>query len=701
MRLLPFLLALFVVAFIDRTNLGFAALTMNRELAISSQQFGFAAGIFFWGYFLFEVPSNLILHKIGARVWIARILITWGAVATLTGFVQSASQLYLARFALGLAEAGYFPGIVLYLGYWFRQREKAQAIALILAGIPLASILGAPISGFILDHAHWFGLSSWRWLLILEGFPAIAFVSLTNLLLPSRPAEARFLSAEEKAWIARELEREDRRKLQTQSMSVARTLVNPRVWHLACIGFGHGFATYTFSFWLPQIMKSVLGGRSNTGVGFAVMVPNLLGLIAMILVSRHSDRTAERRYHMAASGVLAGIAMLLLGAPHSAFFSVVLSSAVAIGAYSFLPVFFSMPGEFLTGFSAAAGIALMTSVANFGGFVGPYTVGLIQQKTGNLSYGLTCAGILLLISAGLALVLRKQPSAPERFTDAGGTMNARTAVGCRQGDYLLGSSDSEHQRLIRQARQLTPVTESFFREAGIGPGQHVLDVGSGVGDVAMLVAQLVGPSGQVVAIERDARSVSRARSRAAEAGLHNVQFVESDIAHFTTTIRFDAAVGRYILQFLPDPVVTLRSLAQRVRPGGIIAFQEGSFAPFVALSAHVPLWSAVVALHHEVAVRVGVNTEMGPALHKVFRDAGLPAPSMRLVMELGHDPDFTRWLSDVTISIRPKIEELNLSLDEVGDLDTLHQRLHDEVASSKTVVPWLALVGAWCRTRAD
>jgi ACS family tartrate transporter-like MFS transporter len=191
-------------------------------------------------------------------------------------------------------------------------------------------------------------------------------------------------------------------------MSVARTLVNPRVWHLACIGFGHGFAGYTFSFWLPQIMKSVLGGQSNTVVGFVVMIPNLLGLIAMILVSRHSDRTLERRYHMAASVAVAGIAMLLLGAPHSAFFSVVLFSAVSVGSYSFLPVFFSMPGEFLTGFSAAAGIALVTSVANLGGFAGPYTVGLIRQKTGNLYYGLICAGIFFLISASLTLALRKR-----------------------------------------------------------------------------------------------------------------------------------------------------------------------------------------------------------------------------------------------------------------------------------------------------
>jgi MFS transporter, ACS family, tartrate transporter len=418
-RLLPFLSVLYVAAFIDRINLGFAALTMNRELAITSQQFGFAAGIFFWGYFLFEIPSNLMLHKIGARVWIARILITWGTVATLTGFVQSAGQLYIARFALGLAEAGYFPGIVLYLGYWFRHREKAQAIALILMGIPLASVLGGPISGLILDRVHWFGLSSWRWLFILEGSPAMACVFLTYLLLPSRPAEAKFLTSEEKTWIAEQLEQEEQQKPGARTISVARTLVNPRVWHLACIGFGHGFSTYTFSFWLPQVIKSVLGGPSNTVVGIVVMIPNLLGLIAMILVSCHSDRTQERRYHIASATALSGISMLLLGTPRSPVLSVVLFSAVAIGAYSSLPVFFSMPSEFLTGFSAAAGIALVTSVANFGGFVGPYTVGLIRQRTGNSYYGLICAGIFFLASAGLAIVLPKRAlPAPDQASGA-------------------------------------------------------------------------------------------------------------------------------------------------------------------------------------------------------------------------------------------------------------------------------------------
>jgi ACS family tartrate transporter-like MFS transporter len=414
-RLLPFLVVLFVLAFIDRINLGFAALTMNQELAITTQQFGFAAGIFFWGYFLFEIPSNLILHKIGARVWIARILITWGAIATLTGFVHSVHQLYVARFALGIAESGYFPGIVLYLGYWFRQREKAQAIALILIGIPLASILGGPISGFILDHARWLGLSSWRWLLILEGVPAATLAFLVPFLLPSKPGEAKFLTADEKAWIAEKLEREDRLKLaaKKQSISVARTLLNPRVWHVACIGFCHGFASYTFSFWLPQVMKSLFGGRSNTLVGIAVMIPSLLALVAMVVASRHSDRTLERRYHLAILSVLAGIAFLLLGVPRSPLFSVVLFSAVAVGNYSFLPIFFSLPGEFLTGSSAAAGIALVTSVTNLGGFAGPFTVGLIRQRTGSFYPGLICAGIFFLVSASLAFVL------PKRLSPAG------------------------------------------------------------------------------------------------------------------------------------------------------------------------------------------------------------------------------------------------------------------------------------------
>src|ERR1700682_5375210 len=197
MRIIPFVLLLYVISFLDRINIGFAALTMNKELAISSKQFGLVAGIFFFGYFLFEIPSNLMLPQVGERLWIARILITWGILAMLTGLVHSVHQLYAARFLLGLAEAGYFPGIVLYLTYWFRQREQAQAVALFLTGLPATSIIGAPISGLVLDHVHWLGVSSWRWLLILEGLPAILCGLLTYFLLPNRPAEAEFLTPEE------------------------------------------------------------------------------------------------------------------------------------------------------------------------------------------------------------------------------------------------------------------------------------------------------------------------------------------------------------------------------------------------------------------------------------------------------------------------------------------------------------------------
>jgi len=270
-------------------------------------------------------------------------------------------------------------------------------------------------------------------------------------------------------------------------------------------------------------------------------------------------------------------------------------------------------------------------------------------------------------------------------------------AGIPGSDYLLGSTDAEHERLIRQAVRLAPVTERFFREAGIGPGQRVLDLGSGVGDVAILAAQLVGPSGEVLGIERDTRSITKARIRATDAGLRNVTFTQSDVAQFSSDKPFDAAVGRYILQFLPDPVGVLRSLSQRVRPGGVIAFQEQSWAPFVLLSSHLPLWSASVSLLHEASLRSGVNMEMGLALHKAFQDAGLPIPNMRLEMELGHDPDFTRWVSDVVCTLQTRIQECGLSLESLGDLDSLQERLQKEVASSNTVVPWLGLVGAWCR----
>jgi ACS family tartrate transporter-like MFS transporter len=324
MRIIPFVFVLYIISFLDRINISFAALTMNKELVITSKQFGWVAGIFFFGYFLFEIPSNLLLHKLGARIWIARILITWGILAMLTGLVHSVQQLYAVRFLLGLAEAGYFPGIALYLTYWFRQRDQAQAIALFLAGIPVTSILGAPVSGLILDHVHWMSISSWRWLLILEGIPAVVGGVLTYFLLPSRPAEAKFLSQEEKDWITADLAREEQKKLASHKISAVQALMNKRIWHLGLIGFTLNTGMYSMNFWMPQLVKSLSSGISNTLIGLLSMIPHLVGLPVMVVVSRSSDRKQERRFHAAIPAIVAGIALASLGTTHSIYSTILL-----------------------------------------------------------------------------------------------------------------------------------------------------------------------------------------------------------------------------------------------------------------------------------------------------------------------------------------------------------------------------------------
>ena len=404
-RLLPFLFLLYVVAFLDRINIGFAALTMNQELGISSEQFGFVAGVFFVGYFLFEIPSNLMLHRIGARIWIARILIVWGVVAMLTGLVRNVHQLYGLRFLLGLAEAGYFPGIVLYLTYWFRQREQAQAVALFLTGLPIASIVGAPLSGLVLDHVHWIGVSSWRWLLILQGIPAVACGVLTYFLLPNRPADAGFLTTQEKEWLRADLLREERQKVERQQYSVFQSLTNRRVWHLVAIHFGMMIGLYTLSFWVPQLVKSLSSGFSNLTVGLLVALPNLVGLAAMIAVSRRSDRRLERRVHAAVPALIGGLALLLMGTAPSPVVTLVLLSLLALGTYSYVGPFWALPSEFLAGTSAAAGIALINCVGNLGGFAGPWLIGVMREWTGSAYGGLALAGIPLLASATLLLAL--------------------------------------------------------------------------------------------------------------------------------------------------------------------------------------------------------------------------------------------------------------------------------------------------------
>ncbi len=409
-RIIPFVFLLFIIAVLDRNNIGFAALTMNRELAITSQQYGLIAGIFFFGYFIFEIPSNLLLHRIGARVWIARILITWGIVAMVGGFAQKSAHLYVVRFLLGVAEAGYFPGIMLYLTYWFRQRQLAQAVALFCTANPVANIIGAPFSGMILDHIHWFGLSSWRWLLILEGVPAIVGGVCTYFLLPGRPAEAKFLTSEEKDWITTELLREERGKLAHSRVTAGEAVLQGRVWHLTSIYFCAMLGLYSMIFWMPQFFRTLSSQYSNTSVGLLVMIPYLVGLPVMILVGRSSDRMLERRYHAAIPLVIGAFSLFLLGtmATDSIVPTVILWCFVASGIVSLWGPFWSLPNEFLTGFSAAAGIALINCFGNLGGFVGPYVIGAISKKTGSFHGGLVFVSISLFASAMLILALRKR-----------------------------------------------------------------------------------------------------------------------------------------------------------------------------------------------------------------------------------------------------------------------------------------------------
>jgi MFS transporter, ACS family, tartrate transporter len=407
-RIMPFIFLLYVVAFLDRVNIGFAALTMNKELAITSQEYGLLSGIFFIGYFLFEIPSNLLMHKIGARIWIARILITWGFVAALTGFVHSVHELYIVRFLLGLAEAGYAPGITLYLTYWFPQRQLAKAIALFMMGTPVASILGGPISGLILDHVHSLAISSWRWLLILEGFPAIVCGVLTYFLLPGRPTEATFLAQDEKDYVIEKLASEEQEKSSQHSLSALQALSHRRVWHLACVSFTFQIGVYAILFWMPQTVRSVSSLYSNTAVGFLVMIPYLASLVAMILVSRSSDRMMERRYHAALPPLFAGISLILLSVAGPPWLSIALWSFAAMGL-SYNGPFWSLPNEFLVGASAASGIALINSVGSLGGFVGPFVVGTVAQYGGRIYKGLALAGISFFISATLVLLLPKKP----------------------------------------------------------------------------------------------------------------------------------------------------------------------------------------------------------------------------------------------------------------------------------------------------
>ncbi len=397
-RIIPLCFVLYVISYIDRANIGYAALQMNQELSLSSEAFGFASGVFFLGYFLFEVPSNIMMAKFGPRRWIARILISWGIVAVLTAFVQNATQLYILRFLLGVTEAGFFPGIVLYLTSWFRAKEQATTLALFTAAIPASYLLGAPLSTFIMDHVSGAGLSGWRWMLLLEGAPAVLGGLAAYFLLTDRPDQARWLNDAERAWLTEELARDAAAGPSRKHLGTIRAMLAPKVLYLSGIYFIYQCGSLGVGYWLPQILKGMSGTASAFQIGLIATIPYAVATVGMVLWSRRSDRTGERRLHSALPLLMAGLALGAVAVSSDPYLSVALISASLTGLYAFKAPFWSLPGLFLTRASATVSIAAINSFGNLGGFAGPYAIGLIKDRTGSPLPGLLFLAALVVVA---------------------------------------------------------------------------------------------------------------------------------------------------------------------------------------------------------------------------------------------------------------------------------------------------------------
>jgi ACS family tartrate transporter-like MFS transporter len=409
-RIVPFIMLLYFVAFIDRVNIGFASLTMNKDIGLSPAVYGFGAGIFFWGYFLFEVPSNIILHKVGARIWIARVMITWGLVSAAMAFVQGPTSFYVLRFLLGVAEAGFFPGIILYLSYWFPARQRAAVTALFMAAAPLSTVLGSPVSGALLEMDGLFGFKGWQWLFVLEALPAVLLGFVVLAFLTDRPEKAKWLADDERRWLVDVMNAETTSKAATASHSIWRGLADPRVLALALIYFGTSAGLYTLGVWAPQIIKQF--GLSTLQVGFLNALPATAAVVAMVLWARHSDRTGERTWHVVLACLLAAVGLAYAGLATGVVAVLVALTLVNIGISSAKPPLWSMPTLFLSGPAAAAGIATINSIGNLGGFVGPAMIGWIKDQTGSFVGGLYFVSGLLVLSAVLTLLLSRAQTAP-------------------------------------------------------------------------------------------------------------------------------------------------------------------------------------------------------------------------------------------------------------------------------------------------
>ena len=402
-RLIPFMGLLYFLAFVDRVNIGFAALTMNADLGLTPSMFGFASGIFFIAYALFEVPSNIIMERVGARLWIARIMITWGLLSASTAFVSSANGLYVLRFLLGVAEAGFFPGMILYLTYWFPAVARARIVSAFMIALPISTVIGSPVSTAMLS-LNAFGLRGWQLMFLAEGIPAVLLGIAVLAVLRDGPAKAAWLADDERDWLQGQLAAE-RAALGSVSHSSLAGVSDPRVWVLGLVYFGLLVGNYGVGFWLPQIVKG-LGNLSNFEVGLVTALPYAAAAVTMYLWGSHSDRVRERTWHVALPAFVGALGLALSaywsGTPVLSFAALCLT---VMGCYSALPVFWTLPTSILAGSAAAAGIALTNSIGNTGGFLGPTLVGLVTDATGSFTAALWALGGFVAAAGVIVLAL--------------------------------------------------------------------------------------------------------------------------------------------------------------------------------------------------------------------------------------------------------------------------------------------------------
>ncbi|HEX3380593.1 MAG TPA: MFS transporter [Paraburkholderia sp.] len=421
LRIIPFVMLLYFVSFLDRVNVGFAALSMNKAIGLSPTAFGLGGGLFFIGYFLFEVPSNLILHKVGARRWIARVMVSWGLVSLASAFVVGPNSFYALRFILGVAEAGFFPGIILYLSLWFPARQRAVAAAWFMAAAPISTAIGSPISGAIMKLPPIAGLADWQMLYVLEAVPAIILGFFVLKYLTDKPAQAEWLQPEERDWLIAKLklEADARHAHADHTAGALSALRDPRVLALALIYFGTSAGLYTLGLWAPLIIRQYGFGSFETGL--LAGVPGVLAVIAMVLWAKNSDRTGERTWHVVIPCALACVGFLFAGNATTALMIVLALVVVNVGISAAKAPLWAMPSMFLSGAGAAAGIAMINSVGNLGGFVGPFAIGWLKNVTGGYTAGLYVVGATLAVSAVVTLMLSRQ------------TRSAPVAVGERHG----------------------------------------------------------------------------------------------------------------------------------------------------------------------------------------------------------------------------------------------------------------------------